>query len=125
MGALHATEHAIQSAFCDWCRLNETRYPALKLAFAVPNAAKRSVRLAARMKAEGLRAGVPDWILPVPAQNYPYGYIGLAIELKAHRTKISPAQSEYMAMLKSYGWRVELVRDDWEIAKRIVEEYLR
>lgn len=94
-------EHKIQKAFFDWIRATEEYFPVLKLMFAVPNAAKRSYKLAAMLKAEGLRKGVLDVIFPVSRQ----GFTGLAIEFKTPGKKLTPEQEEFAEMLKLEGWK--------------------
>lgn len=113
-------ESAIQRAFIQWCRLNETRYPALKLAYSIPNGGKRGIITASILKAEGARPGVPDWCLPA-ATEYA---TGLWIEFKAGKGKPSPAQAEYIALLRKYGHQVHIC-DDWEAASKIVVEYVK
>lgn len=102
------TEHAIQVGFVHGCRLLEAKYPALALAFAVPNGGYRSKKTAALLQAEGARPGVPDWLLPVARG----GYIGLAIEFKRPREgKLSEAQRDYLPRLAGAGWRVTVHTD--------------
>lgn len=74
---------------------------------AIPNGGKRSAREAALMKAEGVTAGVPDWMLFVPLQ----GYAGLALEFKrpTGRWKLTEAQSDFHFALREHGWRVVVV----------------
>ena len=115
-----ASEHQLQSAFVQWARAKEGKYPELRLAFAVPNAAKRSFALAQIMRDEGLRAGVPDWWLPVPRK----GFSGLVIEFKAPGKKVTDAQASYMEMLLIEGWRVYTM-NDWAMAAIVVETYLQ
>ncbi len=99
--------------------MNERKYPALRLSFAVPNAAQRSPRLGAWMKAEGLRAGVPDWLLPVPRK----GASGFAIEFKSKTGRLTPAQYDYSTSLMAEGW-VWRMFTDWRSAADEVEKYL-
>lgn len=76
----HVSEHEEQAAFFSYV-LQAYRWREdfkRSLFFAVPNAAKRSVRLAARMKAEGMTAGVSDILYLQPRGPYCY----LAIEMK-------------------------------------------
>lgn len=113
-------ESAIQRAFIQWCRLNEKRYPALKLAYSVPNGGKRSIITATILKAEGARPGVPDWHLPAATENA----TGLWIEFKAGKGKASPAQAEYIALLRAYGHEVHICNDA-EKAIEIVKAYLK
>ena len=98
------SEHDTQVAFCEWCKWNEQKYPALKLAFAIPNGGKRHVGVAVKLKAEGVRAGIPDWCLPVPIG----GYAGLWIEFKYDKNKLSDSQSDYIALLEKNGHCVDV-----------------
>ncbi len=116
------TESQIQQWFIKWCWINQRKYPKLRLGFAVPNQGQRDVRNASRMKAEGLRAGVPDWMLPV-SQGGNHFYSGLAIEFKRPGGKLTKAQEEYHALLKQEGWCVAICYD-WKLAAEIVEDYL-
>jgi hypothetical protein len=117
---MRAKESLIQQAFIKWCWLNERKYPELRLGFAVPNQGQRDVRNARRMKAEGMRAGVPDWMLPIPSWNC----WGLAIEFKAPGGKLTELQKQYHELLRTYDWRVEVCYD-WKAAADIVLEYLK
>lgn len=99
---MRSQEHHEQVALFRLAALHERRYPELTLLYAVPNAARRSPRQGAWMKAEGLKAGVPDIHLPVAAG----GYIGLWIELKAGRNKPTEAQERWHNALKAMGHKV-------------------
>ena len=112
-------ESAIQRAFIQWCRLNERLYPALKLAYSTPNGGKRSIITASILKAEGSRPGVPDWHLPYATDHAN----GLWIEFKAGKGKPSPAQVEYIALLRKYGHQVYICNDAAK-AIEIVTEYI-
>jgi hypothetical protein len=93
--------------------------------FAVPNGGKRGIKTAVTLKAEGLRPGVPDVMLPVARGCF----TGLAIEfkkpdkLKKPEGKLSQDQIEYIDQLVNEGWLV-CVLDDVEEAIRIVKNYL-
>lgn len=117
---LEPSEHAIQAAFVEWVRRVENlpQYHALRLSFAVPNGARVGIGQARKLKAEGLRAGIPDWWLP-----YPLGELGLVIEFKAARGVLSVGQSAYMRKLSALGWRCQLCRST-ESAIAAVNLYL-
>ena len=109
-------EHHEQMALFQWMSYK----PELKIAFAIPNAAKRSLRLAAYMKAEGLKPGVPDIFIPIARQNYH----GLFIEMKAvKRGRLSDYQREYHYRLHENGFKVAVCYG-FDEAKKEIEEYM-
>ena len=115
----HPSEHEEQRAVFHWADLMSVRRPELALLFAVPNAAKRSPRLGAYMKAEGLRSGVPDIFLPVARG----GYGCLAIELKSMTGKATDEQSTWISRLNAQG-NYAAVCKGWTAARELIEAYL-
>lgn len=113
------TEHAEAVSFMRAVRMAEAGKPELRLLFAVPNGGDRNTIVAAKMKAEGVRPGVPDYLMPVPRG----GYIGLAIELKSLTGYASREQKAWIEALREQGWRAEVCRG-WEAAWRVVNDYL-
>lgn len=97
------TEHQEQSAVIQWW---DTYAPTKgldpRLLIAVPNAAKRSYRLAAMLKAEGMRSGYPDLILDLP---HPV-FHGMRVEMKAADGRVSPDQREYHDLLRCQDYNV-------------------
>jgi hypothetical protein len=79
-----ANEHAHQVAFVTWCDWMAGRahapVPELGERFAVGNGGLRHVSVGKALQIEGVTAGVPDWLLFVPAPALPF--VGLAIEFK-------------------------------------------
>ena len=119
-GRIDGDEHAHQVALFAWADNVRRQYPELALLFAVPNGGQRSPRTAARLKAEGVRAGVPDVCLPVPRG----GMHGLFIELKRPGLhSVSPVQREWIETLSAYGYRAE-VAVGWDAARELIVEYL-
>lgn len=112
-------EHHEQAALFAWAVMQQARHPELALMYAIPNAARRSPRQGAWMKAEGMKAGVPDVHLPVPVR----GYCGLWIEMKAGRNKPTAEQKRRMEDLRSVGHRC-VVCYSWDEARREIEKYL-
>lgn len=111
------TEHEIQTAFI--ARLKLLSHPELALGFAVPNGGFRNAVTGARLKAEGVRKGVPDFCVPVPRK----GFTSLWIEFKRPGGKLSEHQVEYIALLRREDHFVEVCDDDAE-AEIIVRRYL-
>lgn len=96
------SEHDEQVSFIKYAR---ARYAHVRnfAIWAIPNAAKRSPRLAAMMRAEGMTSGVPDLIIP-----YPVGaYHGLWIEMKRQKGGVlSAEQREIADQLRAVGYAV-------------------
>jgi len=109
-------EHQEQVMLIKWFRL---QYPKLTI-FSIPNAAKRSMQLAAYMKAEGLISGVPDLFL-MKANKTRYG---LFIEMKAKDGKPTESQIEFIEKAKSQNYEA-VIAYGYEEAKNIINEYLQ
>ena len=65
-----ASESQEQQALFEWAELSKRCFPELELLFHVPNGGARSKATAGRLKAEGVKPGVPDLCLPVPRGAY-------------------------------------------------------
>ena len=99
------SEHLEQKALIQWANLNLKIYPELSLLFAIGNSGHRSPITGARLKEEGVRAGVPDLCLPVA--RGPYG--SLFIEMKRRMGGIvSPQQRKWIKALREAGNKVEV-----------------
>lgn len=122
------TEHAHQVALCQWAALEGRHDNRLRMLFAIPNGGERNRVVAARLKAEGVRAGVPDLFLPVPNR---FGYHGLFIEMKkpALRPKrggaggVSVLQRQWMDALENQGYAC-VVCYSWDEARNEIRKYL-
>lgn len=109
------SEHDIQRQFFDWAKSHQVA----RRAYAVPNAAKRSARLASYMISEGLRKGVLDIHLPVPAGDSH----GLFIEFKSGKNYPTPEQALECELLVKDGYTV-LVAWDAVMAIEFTKQYL-
>lgn len=109
-----------QAALFGWAQMKSYFYPELNLMFHVPNGGKRNKAEAARFKREGVKAGVPDIILPVPRGKYH----GLFVELKRIRGgKPSDEQLEWIAQLRTQGYAAEICCG-WQEASAVIQKYL-
>lgn len=113
------TEHDHQVALFEWADYQTGMYPELAFMYAIPNGGHRHKRTAGRLKAEGVKAGVPDVHLPVSRG----GYIGLWIEMKFGKNKPTESQKAWLAAMRNFGHRA-VVCFGWQEAKTIIEEYL-
>ena len=88
------TESAEQQWLFKWAAYESGAHPELELMYHIPNEGQRSRATGGRLRAEGLKKGVPDICLPVARM----GFHGLYIELK--RIKNGRATEEQRAWLK-------------------------
>lgn len=97
------SEYNEQVAVMDWAREKEKSYHALRYLFHIPNGGHRQKVSAARLKRAGVKRGIPDLCLPVPAK----GYHGLFIEMKkVSGGKISDEQYSCHSFLGESGYCV-------------------
>lgn len=113
------SEHTEQAAFIEWASWNQTQYPDLRWLYAVPNGGKRHIAVAAKMKAEGVKAGVPDLCLPVPRGKYH----GLYLETKIPGNDTTPEQDAWLQALANYGFACRVCYG-FEALKEAVLAYL-
>ena len=107
-------------AFIRWCRRAEKRYPELKALYHIPNGGARAVQTGARLKKEGVRAGMPEYCLPVPRGDYGALYLELK---RLDGGVLSEKQQGMISLLKNHGNQA-VVCAGWEAAKNAVIEYL-
>lgn len=113
------SEHGAQTALFRTVAMHEAHRPELALLFAIPNGGKRDKITAAKLKAEGVKAGVPDLMLPVARG----GYHGLFIELKVGDNRPSKSQKEWIAHLLNQGYDCAVCWE-WTQAMEILLAYL-
>lgn len=114
-------EHNEQVELFRWASSPEAlrRWGELHFLFAIPNGGFRHVSVAKYMKAEGLKAGVPDIFLPAPMG----GYHGLWIEMKHGKNKPTERQKTWLAYLKKCGYCTAVCYGAKE-AKEAIKAYL-
>lgn len=100
------SEAAEQRAVIDWAQKLKGQYPSLAFLFHVPNGGERDPKEAALLKAEGVKAGVPDLLLPAPHG----GWNGIAIELKKADRSNEPTYEQLVWLLafESWGWKTAI-----------------
>lgn len=118
-------EHDEQVKVIQWCDGPDSPDEAA-LIFAIPNGGyrgdgKMAKIVGERLKAEGLRKGIPDLFLPVPMS----GFNGLFVEMKRLKdSSVSHSQKKKIPELKKQGYQVDIARGHEE-AIQIIDKYLR
>ena len=111
----------------DWARWHVRLEPRLALLHAIPNGGLRNKTVAAKLKAEGVKAGVPDLCLPVPlARVHDRVFVhGLYIEMKRIRAAaLSAEQDWWLEALRREGFECHVCCGA-ENAIRILKSYLQ
>ncbi|MNY10821.1 VRR-NUC domain protein [compost metagenome] len=102
----------------------ELRYPAVfELMYHVPNGGHRVKAVAGKLKAQGVKAGIPDLVLTMARG----GFFGLYIEFKAtppNDAAISPSQNERIRKLNEQGYLAVVCRGHFDTIEQI-RAYLR
>lgn len=117
--AMNHPESDEQISLFDWAKVMQSQYPELSLLHAIGNGGKRNLREAARMKREGVKAGVSDIFMPVARG----GYHGLYIEMKVKGNKPSEKQAWWIEETTKQGY-CSKVCYGWVEAKGVIEKYL-
>lgn len=110
-----------QIALFRWANWQANAIQELRMMYHIPNGGSRHKAEAARLKAAGVKSGVPDIFLPVPRA----GFHGLYIELKRQKGgRASAAQIDWARMLIDQGYSVHICKG-WEAARDVILDYIR
>ena len=115
---INPTEHEEQCALFEWADCCLPKVSALL--FAIPMGGHRHIAVAAKLKAEGVKAGVPDIFFALPRN----GKHGLFIEMK--RIKGGSVRREQKAMidrLQAAGYQVEICKG-FDAARNVLVNYM-
>ena len=96
-------EDALQTSIMRWFALQYPEY--VGMLFAVPNGGRRDAREGARLKKQGVTAGVSDLILLVPRPQV------LLLEVKVKGGKLSDAQKTWLAKATALGHSTAVAYD--------------
>jgi len=112
-------EHQEQVSLFNWSKYHEEKFPVLKMLFAIPNGGHRHISVAKKMKAEGVKAGVPDIFLATPNQDSS----GLFIEMKIKPNRPTDNQQRWLTALEREGYKTAVCYSD-QAAREVIVEYL-
>lgn len=83
-----------------WAKRQRKICPEIRWLHHIPNGGKRGKQTAAKLKLEGVEAGVHDLFLPVAR----WGKHGLYIEVKFGKNKLSGLQEEFKTFVIGQGY---------------------
>jgi hypothetical protein len=117
-----ASEHEEQVALFEWAEMAQGEHPELAMLFAIPNGGQRHPAVAAQLKVEGVKAGIPDLFLAVARGRWH----GLFIELKVKPNKATEAQHAWIDSLRYYGYSAVIcfgAQDAINVIKAYLSQY--
>jgi hypothetical protein len=118
------SEEAQQTAYFLWCAINKVHSPELEWAFAIPNGGKRDVITAGKLKAQGVKPGVPDVMVPSIQIVGTQTFAGLWLELKKRKGGIvSEDQRRWQAYLSNHGYAHRICAG-YEAMRDATKQYL-
>jgi len=109
-------EDKLQNAVMDYIQV---QYPDALVAH-IPNEGKRTPFERFKFKYLGGKAGMPDVMVFCPSGDF----VGLAIELKAGRNKMTEAQEYWLKELSLNGWSAHCL-NSFVGAKETIDKYFK
>ena len=110
------TEDVEQRQLIQWAKT----IPEGQFLYHIPNENIAGQKWGIRNKQLGVRSGVPDLCLPIPAG----GYHGLYIEMKTKAGTTSEKQDRWLAALNGFGY-LAVVCHGWEEGRDAITRYLQ
>lgn len=102
-------EHILQTAIAKYLDWNNYTF------FAIPNGALRSKAVAAKLKAEGVKAGVADLLILLPNQTFH----GLFVEVKIAGNYQQQNQKAFEQKARDCGYEYIVVRSLDELIEKL------
>lgn len=117
---IEVDEHTYQVALFNWARIMEKKVTELEMLMAIPLGGKRHIKVAQKLKAEGVKRGYPDIVLNISRG----GYHNLFIEMKVKGKYPTPEQKEWHTKLRKQGSMVVICYSNHE-AQNVIMDYLK
>lgn len=114
---MQQNESKLQAAIIRWFAMAYPRYD--KMLFAIENKRRATPIQGARLKQQGIKAGVPDLCLALPTEKFG----ALYIELKFGKNKQTEDQKEFERACKEFGNCYQLIYS-FDEAIRIITSYI-
>jgi len=115
------SEYEHQKRLFEEVEFLKTTYPELNCLYHIPNGEYRTKATAGKLRAMGVKAGIPDIHLPIARGDYH----GLYIELKSLKrgAKTSDNQDGWIEALRNNGYCVGVCRG-WREALILILDYM-
>lgn len=108
-----------QERVINWATFYAKDFPELDLLYHVPNGGSRNQLEAANLKRQGVKAGVPDLVLPVPQRQFH----GLYVEMKWGKNTTTDKQDWWLEQLQQQGYKTAVCWSADE-AMDVIAEYM-
>ena len=108
-----------QERVINWATFYAKDFQELDLLYHVPNGGSRNQLEAANLKRQGVKAGVPDLVLPVPQQQFH----GLYVEMKWGKNTTTDKQDWWLEQLQKQGYKTAVCWSADE-AMDVIAEYM-
>lgn len=109
---MNQDEHKLQVAICKYLDLCGYEF------FAIPNGGLRNIKVAAKLKQEGVKAGVADLFVALSNGKYH----GLFIEVKVGKNRQQPNQKIFEQKVVENGYQYKVVRSIDDMIS-VIREY--
>ncbi len=110
------SEHLEQVKVIQWTIRNRVNGERIKdYLFSIPNGGLRNMKVAMKLKAEGVTRGVSDLFLAYPND----GYHGLWIEMKVKGGKVSKEQAAWLERMEGVGYKAAVCYGHEEAIKEL------
>lgn len=113
-------ERESQIMLFQWMALESSKYPELRMAFAIGNGGSRHLIEAINLKRSGTKAGIPDLMLAVARSVWH----GLFVEMKYGKNKLSKEQLDWMHKLVDQGYDCAVCYS-FDEARKVILDYLK
>ncbi len=111
-------ESSIQQACFSWIAFKAAKDWRYKLIYAIPNGGYRHKLVAAKLKREGVKAGVWDIAIDVPSR----GFHGARVEIKTSKGKLTKEQEDMRLLYLQAGYLPVIIRSTDQFIN-FIQEY--
>jgi hypothetical protein len=107
-------EHKVQVAICQYLDLRGVLY------FSVPNGGQRNKIVAAKLKAEGAKAGIPDLCIIHEGQAF-FLEVKRPATSDSRKGRLSPVQKEMIERIEQAGGEVKVVYSVADVIEAMID----